>query len=42
LNEKFESSQRHAESQMRKLEAENAELKLRLEALEKFIRQQSK
>jgi len=42
LNEKVESGQHNTERRMRKLEAENAELKQRLEALEEFVRQQSK
>jgi phage host-nuclease inhibitor protein Gam len=36
LNEKVESGQHNAETPMRKLEAENAELKQRLEALEEI------
>ena len=37
LNEKVESGKQKAETQMEKLEAENAQLKQRLEALEKIV-----
>ena len=40
LNEKVESGRQKAENSIKKLEAENAELKQRLEALEKIIRHQ--
>ena len=38
LNEKVESGKRKAENRMERLEAENAELKSRLTALEKLVR----
>jgi hypothetical protein len=40
LNEKLETGRQSSEGRMQKLEAENAQLKQRLEALEKIIRQQ--